>query len=445
MRASSWIMPGSNLKRWILLLGVGLLLFCGGISLTVINSDKGTAYIVLMIVLAILGAAFVIVSLKLIINSLLAVLSHNNINKALNSEELSSLLYEKRMLVKGPRIVTVGGGTGLSTMLRGLKQYSSNLTALVTVADDGGGSGMLREDLGMLPPGDIRNCILALANTEPIMQKLLQYRFQDGMLKGQSFGNLFLAAMDGISDSFEEAVKKMSDVLAVTGTVLPITLADVRLCAETENGETILGEFNIGHRSLEDKAKINRVYFNQKNVMPLSEAVDAILEADVIILGPGSLYTSIVPNLLVDGVCDALQKTKAVIVYVCNVMTQPCETEGYTLSDHIKAIEKHSKKGLIDYCIVNTADIPEELKEKYLKDGAEMVKVDLEVVEKMGINIITGDFKSINNNLVRHDSGKLARKIIELVSDLVLAKDRERILDYYYARESLNNRSRGVN
>ena len=370
------------------------------------------------------------------INRLL--LGNSNINTTLNSEGLSSLLHEKRILVKGPKIVAVGGGTGLSTMLRGLKQYSSNLTALVTVADDGGGSGVLREDLGILPPGDIRNCILALADTEPIMQKLLQYRFQDGMLKGQSFGNLFLAAMDGISDSFEEAVKKMSDVLAVTGRVLPITLEDVRLCAQTANGNTILGEFNIGHRSLKENEKIDKVYLNQPHVKPLTEALEAIMEADIVVLGPGSLYTSIIPNLLVDGVCEALQKTKAIIVYVCNVMTQPCETDGYTLSDHIKAIEKHSKKGLIDFCIANTASIPQDLKERYLDDGAELVKVDTEIVDKMGIELITGDFKSVDNNLVRHDSNKLAKKVIELVSELVLSRDNERIFDYYYAKERLS-------
>jgi uncharacterized cofD-like protein len=270
------------------------------------------------------------------------------------------------------------------------------------------------------------------------MQKLLQYRFQDGMLKGQSFGNLFLAAMDGISDSFEEAVKKMSDVLAVTGKVLPITLDDVRLCAEIDSGKVILGEFNIGHRDSNDVSNIERVYFNQKNVKPLNEAIAAIMEADIVVLGPGSLYTSIIPNLLVEGVCEALQKTKAIIVYVCNVMTQPCETQGYSLSDHIKAIEKHTKKGIIDFCIVNTASIPDELREKYLLDGAELVKVDSDIVEKMGIELITGDFKDANNNLVRHDSNKLAKKIIELVSEFVLACDKDRVLDYYYARERLN-------
>ncbi|MDF2987713.1 MAG: hypothetical protein K0R50_3223 [Eubacterium sp.] len=438
MRASDWLIPGIGIRRWSLLLVVGLSLICLGVISTIRYYSKGALFIILMILLASVGVATVIGSLRALINSILKDYKHKNLNTTLNSEGLSNLLHEKRILVKGPKIVAVGGGTGLSTMLRGLKQYTSNLTALVTVADDGGGSGVLREDLGMLPPGDIRNCILALADTEPIMQKLLQYRFQDGRLKGQSFGNLFLAAMDGISDSFEEAVKKMSDVLAVTGKVLPITLDDVRLCAEIENGETILGEYNIGHREPQSKARINRVFLNQTNVKPLSEAIDAIMEADIVVLGPGSLYTSIIPNLLVDGVCDALLKTKAIIVYVCNVMTQPCETEGYSLSDHIKAIEKHSRKGIIDFCVVNNATIPDDLRDRYKKDGAELVKVDADIVGKMGIEIITGDFKAINNNYVRHDSNKLAKKIIELVSELVLSKDKERILDYYYSRDRIN-------
>jgi uncharacterized cofD-like protein len=438
MKISTWMMPGAKIKRWVLLLVTGLATISLSIVFALNNMDDGALFVVLMIVAAILGIVMVLASLKALVKSLLRLFGNTN---NLNSEGLKSLLHEKRISVKGPKIVAIGGGTGLSTMLRGLKQYSSNLTALVTVADDGGGSGVLREDLGMLPPGDIRNCILALADTEPIMQKLLQYRFQDGMLKGQSFGNLFLAAMDGISDSFEEAVKKMSDVLAVTGTVLPITLDDVRLCAETDNGSVILGEYNIGHRNMEDKAKIKRVFLNQPNVKPLSEAIDAIMDSDIVVLGPGSLYTSIIPNILVDGVCEALQRTKAIIVYVCNVMTQPCETDGYVLSDHIRAIEKHSKKGIIDYCIVNTAPIPDDMAQRYMEDGAELVKVDTEVVEKMGIEMITGDFKSVRNNLVRHDSGKLAKQIIELVSDLVLSKDTERIIDYYYTKDRINKQN----
>ena len=438
MMTLEWLKPGVKLKRWIVLLAASLFIFCMGIcaSLTWFRDDY--KWVAVLIICLIVSVPMGYYAMKRIVWSFVDVISINCATLSFDSDKLSSMLYERRLQINGPKIVAVGGGTGLSTMLRGLKKYSSNLTALVTVADDGGGSGVLREDLGILPPGDIRNCILALADTEPIMQNLLNYRFHDGMLKGQSFGNLFLAAMDGISDSFEVAVQKMSDVLAVTGRVLPITLEDVRLCAQTKDGKTIFGEYNIGHRD-NYESPIDKVFFNQQSVKPLDEAIAAINEADIIVLGPGSLYTSIIPNLLVDGVCDALRNTSAIIVYVCNVMTQPCETEHYKLSDHIRAIEKHAGAGIIDYCIVNTANIPDELSQRYNKDGAEMVKVDAKEVENMGIKLVTGDFKAINANYIRHDSAKLARKIIEMVSELVLAKDKKRALDYYYAIDRLNS------
>lgn len=314
-----------------------------------------------------------------------------------------------------PKIVAVGGGTGLSTMLRGLKLFTPQITAVVTVADDGGGSGILRNDLGMLPPGDIRNCILALANTEPIMEKLLQYRFTEGSLKGQCFGNLFLAAMNGISSSFEEAVKKMSDVLAVTGRVLPVTLEDITLCAELADKTIICGESKIGKHHLQNSSTIKRIFIKPHKPKALPEVIDAILEADIIALGPGSLYTSVIPNLLVDGVVNAIQRSKAIKIYVCNVMTQPGETDGYTLSQHIKAIEDHSKKKIIDFCIANNSRIPIEIEKKYKNDGAELVKIDRQETLKMGIQLEEGSFLTIlPNGYIRHDCIKLAKTLIDI-------------------------------
>lgn len=353
------------------------------------------------------------------------------------SKKLDHILYDKSILVQGPKIVAIGGGTGLSAMLRGLKSYSSNITAVVTVADDGGGSGMLRQELGMLPPGDIRNCILALADTEPIMEQLLQYRFQDGTLKGQSFGNLFLAAMDGISSNFEEAVKKVSDVLAVTGQVLPVTLEDVTLCAELEDGNIICGESKIGSHNNFHKGKIKRVYMEPSGAEPLQDVLDAIHEADIIVLGPGSLYTSIIPNFLVRGICSAIKKSNALKVYVCNIMTQPSETEQYSVYDHISVLEEHSFSGIIDSCIVNHSTISAEIREKYRNDGADLVFIDREKISNAGIKLIEGDFVSLKNNLVRHDSTKLAKVVIELVVDNVLAKDKSRAVDYYYTKDQL--------
>lgn len=437
MRLLEWFRPGIRVKRWLLLGIAGITCISFGLSFLVREIYLNLLQIILSVFLILAGCVFIFISVKYIVRTFFRAITNSGFKISLDADRLSSLLYDKRILIKGPKIVAIGGGTGLSTMLRGLKAYSSNITAVVTVADDGGGSGMLRQDLGMLPPGDIRNCVLALADTEPTMEKLLQYRFEDGMLKGQSFGNLFLAAMHGISSSFEEAVRKMSKVLAVTGNVLPVTLDNVNLCAELEDGFKICGESKIGKHNSYHKGKIKRVYLEPEAVKPLHEVIEAIEEADIIVLGPGSLYTSVIPNLLVDGVYKAVKRSEAVKVYVCNVMTQPGETDKYAVLDHIKAIEKHTCSGIIDYCIVNTSEIPEELKMKYADDGAELVKVDSDAISKTGVKIIGDNFVSIKNGLVRHDSKKLAEAVIDLVAETVLARDKKRIIDYYYVKDRL--------
>lgn len=438
MRLIDWFRPGIRIKRWVLLGIAGIACISFGLSFLVTSEIYlSLLKTVLALMLIVSGFIFILLSLKYLTKTLFHAISNSKFKVSLDSDKLSNLLYERRILINGPKIVVIGGGTGLSTMLRGLKTFSSNITAIVTVADDGGGSGILRQDLGMLPPGDIRNCMLALADTEPIMEKLLQYRFEDGMLKGQNFGNLFLAAMHGISSNFEEAVHKMSSVLAVTGKVLPVTLEDVRLCAELEDGYIICGESSIGKHNGLHPGRIKRVFMEPEAISPLQDVIDTISEADAIILGPGSLYTSIIPNLLVRGVQEAITNSSAIKIYVCNVMTQPGETDGYSVSDHIKAIEEHSHKGILDFCIVNTADIPEELKNRYREESAETVRIDIEGLNKRGIKVIGGDFVSIRNNLVRHNPKKLAQALIELVAENVLATDKKRIIDYYYVKDRL--------
>lgn len=371
------------------------------------------------------------------VNTFIKAVSNGGIKISLDSGKLKNLLYEKRILIKGPRIVAIGGGTGLSTMLRGLKEYSSNITTVVTVADDGGGSGIIRKELGVLPPGDIRNCLLALADTEPVLEKLLEYRFEDGRLKGQSFGNLFLAAMDGISSNFEEAVRKMSDVLAVTGQVLPVTLEDVRLCAELMDGYRIYGESNIGNHNNTHPGKIKKVFVEPSNAKPHREVIESIFNADVIVFGPGSLYTSIIPNLLIEGVTEAIKKTDALKIYVCNIMTQPGETDGYSVLEHIRAIEKHSFKDIIDFCIINQSDIPEILKERYQKEGAEAVRINNNLLKDIDTEIVCGEYSSVYNYVMRHDTKKLARSIMKIVAENMLARDKKRILDYFYVKDRI--------
>nr|WP_243116677.1 YvcK family protein [Marinisporobacter balticus] len=327
-------------------------------------------------------------------------------------------MVEKRILNKGPKVVVIGGGTGLSILLRGLKKFTSNITAIVTVADDGGGSGVLREDLGMLPPGDIRNCILALANTEPIMEKLMQYRFEEGQLKGQSFGNLFIAAMNGISDNFEEAIRKMNEVLAVTGKVLPVTIEDITLYAKLKNGKVIKGESQIPIKVKEMESEIDKVFIKPDGVIPLDESIEAILNADVIILGPGSLYTSVIPNLLIDDVSKALRKSVAPKVYAANVMTQPGETDGYGVLKHVEAIIAHLKCQMIDYVFVNNEEIPLAVLKKYVMDGAKPITISKEersLLYKKDIKVIEGSFVDIKKDYIRHDADKLSEMIIKLV------------------------------
>ena len=284
---------------------------------------------------------------------------------------------------QGPRVTVIGGGTGLSTLLRGLKLYTKNLTAVVTVADDGGGSGVLRHDLGMLPPGDVRSCLEALANTEPLMQRLMHYRFTEGTLAGQSFGNLFLAALSEILPSFDQAVESLSQILAITGRVLPVTNENV-------------------------------VRLRPGGAQALPAALEAIREADMVILGPGSLYTSIIPNLLVGGVVEAIMQSGALKVYVCNVMTQAGETEGYTAADHIRALFDHARPGLFDICLTNDSPIPRSIAERYLTEGAEPLLCDREACEALVVEVVCRPVVSVENNLVRHNPGHLARELMAL-------------------------------
>jgi len=312
-----------------------------------------------------------------------------------------------------PKVVIIGGGTGVSVLLRGIKQSTENITAIVTVADDGGGSGILREDLGMLPPGDIRSCIVALAEDESIMQKLLNYRFTEGRLSGQSFGNLFIAAMNAISDNFVEAIKNVSDVMAIKGTVLPVTLDDITLIAELANGRIVNGESAIPVTVQEVGSKIKTVKINPEKVHALPYCLEAIKEADIIILGPGSLYTSVIPNILVENIEQALCNAKGKRYYISNLMTQPGETQDYDLFDHVEAIESHLKceENIIDYVVANIGEASESVLAPYREQGSDLVKIDLSRFTGSSPEFILDDFIEVKNGYVRHNAHKIVETI----------------------------------
>ncbi len=335
-----------------------------------------------------------------------------------NAKKYKSInsIHDKNILSRGVKVVVIGGGTGLSILLRGIKRYTSNITAIVTVADDGGGSGKLREDLGMLPPGDIRNCILALADTEPIMEKLLQYRFEEGSLKNQSFGNLLIAAMVGISDSFEDAIKRINDILAVTGTVLPVTTEDVVLYGKLKNGKIIKGESQIPVKSIEFDSQIESVFIKPKDAKPLKESLDAITDADVIIIGPGSLFTSILPNLVMDDITKSIEKSNAMKVYIANLMTQPGETHNLSLGEHVKIIKNHTRRELIQFIYTNNQEIPLDIAKRYSQEEAYPILLtgeDRKFFEQHNMKTIENDYIEVKKGYLRHNAIKLSHDIIE--------------------------------
>lgn len=420
MHKLKWLYPGMGIKRWLALLILGIVAIASGVvvlfntpvfslfenKLLKILAPEARGSWIIGGLLIIEGILCLIVAIRCGVKSLISAIRPSDV------PDLLEHVYQIRNLQKGPKIVTIGGGTGLSTMLRGLKIYSSNITAIVTVADDGGSSGRIRQELGILPPGDIRNTLIALAHTEPLMEKLFQYRFSWGEgLVGHSFGNLFIAAMTDITGDFEESIRAFSKVLAVSGRVLPSTLETVRLGAVYSDGSTLMGESQI----VGTGKKIKRVFLEPGEVAALPEALEAIAEADVVILGPGSLYTSIIPNLLIPSIADALANTDASRVYICNVMSQPGETDGLSASEHVKTILDHvDHKDIIDCIMVNQARISQTQRKKYAEENAHPVRADLGAIRKMGLQVHTGDFLD-RMDLVRHDGAKLARGIMQFI------------------------------
>lgn len=422
MRIYRWLYPGLGIKRWLLLFTLGVMLFSIGLAIALNarvlggleDSLRRLVYLATGrfwpaaaggTVMAGLGLLAGIVAVHRVVRTALGVLLPRG------SNGLAEIIYQRRLQERGPRVVAIGGGTGLATLLRGLKEYTSNITAIVTVTDDGGSSGRLRGQLGVLPPGDIRNCLVALADTEPLMEKLFQHRFDQGEgLAGHSFGNLFIAAMFQVTGDFEAAVRASSQVLAVRGRVLPSTLSQVVLGAELADGTRVFGETSISTAG----QPIRRIFLEPHGARPLEAALQAIYEADAIILGPGSLYTSILPNLLVDGVADAIRNSPALKIYVCNVMTQPGETDGYSAADHVRAITNHVD-GLLDLVVVNTGEITAPLLEKYRVQNAYPVATDLEAIRRMGLEVVGADLVS-RTNLVRHDPRALARLLLDLIA-----------------------------
>jgi uncharacterized cofD-like protein len=417
-----WLLPGLGIKRWLLLAVFGIVLLLDAITRWFIAEGSGIhvneilddivddyfppAYLTWILGLA--GLALLVLGLWMWLRSVV------RIANARRPKGFRDALAGMRRQ-QGYKIVAIGGGTGLSTLLRGLKRRTSNLTAIVTVSDDGGSSGRLQKELGVLPPGDVRNCLVALADDEALVTDLFRYRFTEGEgLSGHSFGNLFLAAMSGITGNFDRAIKESSRVLNVVGRVLPATLGMVKLCAELDDGTIVEGESKISAA----RRPIKRVFFDPPgSAAPLDEVIDAIRDADAIVLGPGSLFTSIVPNLLVSRIAQEIADAHAVKMYVCNVMTQPGETDGMSAADHLEALLANAGTRVCDYVIVN-AEAPSRLLAAYAEEGQVPVKPDMAKIAELGFEPIDAAVIS-ETETVRHDPDKLATVVFSIVDRTV--------------------------
>ncbi|MCG8366233.1 MAG: YvcK family protein [Pseudanabaenales cyanobacterium] len=416
-----WLAPGLLVKRWLFLSTAGVLLVGVGTAIwlkltpvfyTVQFVGAALRFITTIIPNYVSGPLAVLVGLSFILWGQTRTLSAiTDVLMPGNEEELVDVLINRRRLDRGPKIVVLGGGTGLSTLLRGLKHYSANITAIVTVADDGGSSGRLRREIGVLPPGDIRNCIAALADEEKLLTELFQYRFRaGGGLTGHSFGNLFLTAMSEVTGDLEQAIAASSKVLAVRGQVLPATLSDVRLWAELGDGRRIEGESNI----TQAKGRIVNIGCTPPNPPALPKALKAINEADFIIIGPGSLYTSIIPNLLVPEITAAIAEQNIPRIYVCNIMTEPGETQNFKVSDHVRALDEACGQPLFDAVLVQKRTPSAQALERYAQGEAEFVVLDRETVIASGRRIILANVMVENEQTgtVRHHPNRLARVLL---------------------------------
>lgn len=446
--ALKWLYPNLGVKRWFLLAVLGIFLFAAGLS--VMNYGVALGYLEVQfremvyhltgsaprtavpmgIFISIIGIAAIVIGFKRMLNSIVSALLPDDEGRIVD------VMYTRQHLRRGPKIVVIGGGTGLSALLRGLKEYTTNLTAIVTVADDGGSSGKLRHEMGILPPGDVRNCLVALADTENIMEDLFSYRFNTGTLKGHSLGNLLIAGLADTFGDFQKGIESVSKVFALRGNVYPSTLEQVILVAELADGTVIKGETAVR----DAEGRIKRVFLEPSDCHPMPEALKALEEADLVVLGPGSLYTSVLPNLLVEGLRDKIREVSAPCVYVCNIMTEPGETDDYTVADHLQALVDHCGADFVDVVLANNREIPEELLERYAQDASFPVIGEARNVEWLGVKYVERDLLQADD-IIRHDSKRLARELIRLLFRLKPMGERIALVDSYLLSQKLREES----
>ena len=438
-----WFKSSSKMKRWIFLILIGVVVICFAISKILVTNKLESVKDVLIIVVGfVIGFISIIVGLVHMNKRTLELLVEKTDKR--EEKNLSSLIFNRKVYSQGPKIVVIGGGTGLNTVLKGLKKYTDNLTAIVTVSDYGEASTDSRKILETLPLEDIKESMVALASNEDEMNNLLNYKFEDGKLKSLSFGDIYLLAMQNVYKDFSKSVKQSSEVLNITGKVMPVTMEEMKICAELEDGTVVENREDIPEMVNRKSSKINRIFINPTNCRVAPGVAEAIEEADAIIIGPGNLYTNVLPNLLVKGVTRAIKNCRGFKIYISNIMTEPGQTHEYSLSDHIKAIIDHVGEGVIDYCIYDTGEIVPEIIRKYNEEGSELVDQDTAKAKSMGMHLLKRDLATVDGERIRHNPDAIAASIVELICEDLKFRDMQNNPEYMILNDKLKFKKKKI-
>ncbi len=441
----SWFTNKAKLKRWYLLLLIGIALVCYGVA-KLINSDTLDQYRIVKIVCAFAsGVLFIITSMVFIQKRLLELLvEKSDTRQNRNKADVSKLIFNKRVYNQGPKVVVFGGGHGLNTVLRGLKHYTDNITAIVTLSDYGETPTDSKKQLKVLPIDDIKESLIALSYNENEMEDLLNTTFTEGKLSNLDFADIYFLAMNKLHGNFAESIENSKNIFNITGRVLPVTLDPIKICAELSDGTTIENRNKIPELVNESSSKISRVFISPSNAKPATGVLEAIREADAIVIGPGSLYTNVIPNLLVKGIAHEVRESKALKIYVSNIMTEIGETDEYTLSDHLKAIIDYVGEKIIDYCIYDTGEIIPEFIQKYNEEGRDIVLADTTICKEMGIKLVQRNLSKIEGDKIRHDSDIIALTIIQLICDELKFNDMQNDAQYLMLNNKMKESKRAI-
>lgn len=437
-----WFKSSNKMKRWIFLILIGIMLACYGLAKILVMKEISFTEVGQVVVVFVIGFLAIVLGLIFLNKRTLEVLIESTDERMEDRKNVNvkSLIFNKTVYDKGPNIVVIGGGTGLDTVLYGMKKYTNNLTAIVTISDYGEGATNSRKELNMLPLGDVKDSIISLANKDGQMDKLFNYEFTKGKLRGLNFSDIYFSAMQGINGNFEDSIIKSNEVLNMVGKVIPVTLDEMKIVAELANGYIVDEKSRIPEVVSEKITSINRILISPSNCRPAPGVIDAIKNADCIILGPGSLYTNVIPNLLVNGVTKAIKESSAIKVYISNIMTEPGQTDNYSVADHLNAIIDHCGTGVVDYCIYDTGEIIPEFIKKYNLEGQDLVEQDIEKVR--GIKFLQRNLAVISDDFIRHDPNLVASSIIELICDDLKYQDKQNDPQYMMLNNKLRQEKR---